>query len=233
MTEEQTPAKVPTRQDLAASGLSKRNQEFLYHTIILVTNEEKQAPLIKEIQTELLAAQKTGKTARQLYGTPADALGVKLTSNRQANPGTAYGDYKYLDLTIDNTLTFLMLFSMMFGITLMFQKQTAGSTPGAAGITALLITSVLGGLLFAFGTKAIASGIKKVWSLLTAVAAFVLWFAIYLGVAMLPAVVNPILPGFVYIAIAVATFFGFRAWRKKTGITGGFLGGSTRRPIKK
>ncbi|MCM0582484.1 DUF1129 family protein [Weissella diestrammenae] len=231
MTEENE-LKMPTRQDLATSGLSKRNQQFVYAVVTLVSVPEKQLPLVQNIQNELLAGQKVGKTARQIYGTPEAALGITASAQQKTKAtGMAYANYKFGDLAIDNTLTFLMLFSLMFGITLLFQKTgTASQNPGAAGLTALIITAGLGGILFAFITKlTTASTINRWLRIVTAILAFILWFAIYLLVSLIPKGINPILPGYVYLIIAVVTFFGFRAWRKRTGITGGFLG-STQRP---
>ena len=69
--------------------------------------------------------------------------------------------------------------------------------------------------------------------ILISVGAFVLWFLAYLGFSYLPAVINPLLPGWLYLVFAVLAFIGFRFWRVKTGIQGGFLGGSTRRPQAK
>ncbi|MDR3189785.1 MAG: DUF1129 domain-containing protein [Lactobacillaceae bacterium] len=221
---------LPTRADLAKSGLSKRNQSFVYDAAQLVTDSKKQAPLVADIAAQLLAGQKTGKTAKQLFGTPAEALGIKVKeANIQAKSPSNYAKAKFTHLAIDNTLTFLMLFSFMFGLTMTFSKFSRGANGGAAGITSLLLTSITGGLLFALVTKIMANEKMNRWKrLLGAVAGFIVWFAVYLSLASLPPFINPLLPGYVYIAIAAIAFLGFRAWRKKTGISGGFLGSASR-----
>ncbi|AOT55674.1 DUF1129 family protein [Weissella soli] len=216
----------PTRADLAASGLTKRNQNFVYAVTKLATNEKTQAPVIADIAAKLLAAQKKGTTAQQLFGTPAEALGIQVNETAQrTRPANNYANVKYRDLAIDNTLTFLMLFSFMFGLTLLFSKVGNAQGAGAAGITSLILTSVTGGLLFALVTKLMADDkIKRFYRIIGSILAFVLWFGIYMLLSILPAVINPVLPGWLYITLAVAAFFGFREWRKRTGISGGFLG---------
>ena len=76
MTESQeqtvTPT-LPSRADLATSGLTKRNQDFIWQMVQLVEGDESKATLIAEVGAKLLDGQKTGTTARQLFNTPAEA----------------------------------------------------------------------------------------------------------------------------------------------------------------
>ncbi|AVH75180.1 DUF1129 family protein [Weissella koreensis] len=217
---------MPTHADLAESGLSNRNQKFVYQAIELVENDKQYLPLIQKMQSDLLEGQKVGKTAKQIYGTPAAALGMEVEAHNQQNQGTVYSDFGYWDLAFDNMLTFLMLFSAMFGITLLFQKD-ASVNAGAAGILALALTSICGGLLFALITKIMArSDLGRILRVISAILAFALWFLIYMLASVLPKVINPVLPGWIYLIVAVAAFAGFRYLRKRTGIVGGFMGGS-------
>lgn len=217
---------MPTHSELAASGLSKRNQKFVYQAIELVENDGQYVSLIQKMETDLLEGQKVGKTAKQIYGTPAEALGMEAKAQETQSQGTVYSDFGYWDLAFDNMLTFLMLFSAMFGITLLFQKD-ASVNAGAAGILALALTSICGGLLFALITKIMARrDLGRVLRVLSAILAFALWFLIYMLASVLPKVINPVLPGWVYLIVAVVAFAGFRFLRKKTGIVGGFMGGS-------
>ena len=240
MTESQeqtvTPT-LPSRADLATSGLTKRNQAFIWQMVQLVEGDESKATLIAEVGAKLLDGQKTGTTARQLFNTPAEALGRKANAT-EATPAPGYATYGFWPLLVDNAIAFFMMFSFMFGLTLLFSKASQTGSAGAAGITSLVLTSLLGGFFFAVVTMTLApkkdgSKTPVLLKILISVGAFVLWFLAYLGFSYLPAVINPLLPGWLYLVFAVIAFIGFRFWRVKTGIQGGFLGGSTRRPQTK
>ncbi|GAK30079.1 putative membrane protein [Weissella oryzae SG25] len=234
-TEEKTVPTLPSRAELAASGLTKRNQEFMHQVVELVT-ETSQAALVAEVQTQLLAGQKTGQTAKQIFGSPAQALGLvkKVASedNSELTPNQIYAAHPLWQLIVDNALAFGMLFMVMFGFMLMFSNVSRESA-GAAGLVSLIGTAVFGGLFFSIVTKIMAAkeGSKLV-KFGGAILLFLLWFGIYLGLAALPAIINPILPGWVYLVLAVITFFGFRYWRVRTKLVGGFMGGA-RRPVKR
>jgi len=233
-SQEQTvTAALPTRQDLATSGLSNRNQDFIWQMVQLVEGDTTKAGLIAEVGAKLLDGQKTGATAKQLFNTPAEALGFKEVAVKSEEAARGYASYGFWPLMFDNALAFFMMFSFMFGLTLLFSKANQQGSAGAAGITSLVLTSLLGGALFAIVTQVLApskDGTKTAgWiKVVVSVAAFVGWFLAYMGFAFLPAIINPLLPGWVYLVLAVVAFIGFRFWRVKTGMQGGFLGGATR-----
>ncbi len=221
---------LPTVQELATSGLTKRNQEFIRQMVILANGDDTKAQLITEVGAKLLTAQKTGQTARQLYNSPAEAMGLKTVEETQAE-SRGYASYGFWPLAIDNAIAFFMMFSFMFGLTLLFSRNTASmqGSGGAAGITSLTLTSILGGVFFSAVTLMITprrDGKRvSMWKKISVtVGAFAIWFLAYLGFAYLPPIINPLLPGWVYIIFAVLAFLGFRYWRSKTGIRGGFLG---------
>src|SRR5699024_4951489 len=148
--------------------------------------------------------------------------------------------YGFWPLAVDNAIAFFMMFSFMFGLTLIFSgmKSSADGSAGAAGITSLILTSVLGGIFFSAVTLTLAprrdgkhvSFLKKAS---VTVGSFAIWFLAYLGFAFLPPVINPLLPGWVYLVIAALAFVGFRYWRSKTGIKGGFLGANAQAQSRK
>jgi uncharacterized membrane-anchored protein len=225
---------LPTRADLAASGLSNRNQEFMYQVTKLVTNVAKQGALVAEIQDKLLAGQHAGKTAKQLYGTPAEALGMvaKAAVVDTRASSAIYASYPLWKLAVDNMLAFLMMFSAMFGLLALFSSN-ATKEGTAAGVISLTLTAVIGGFAFAVVTKLLGSQtVGKLLKFVGTVAIFLAWFGLYMGLAFLPSSINPVLPGWVYIIVAVLVFVGFRVWRTRTGIVGGFLGGTAQRPAK-
>lgn len=228
--------KLPTRAELAESGLTKRNQEFMHKVTQLVTDVEKQGTLVDEIQAKLLTGQKSGKTAQQLYGTPAEALGLVVkhdAKQSKANPvvesrreqSAAYARHPWWMLAVDNSIAFFMLFNFMFGVMLMFGGRSYQQQAGSAGLVSLILTAVLGGMFYAGATKLMINPKGSKWvKILSAVVLFVLWFAIYMLLSFLPRVINPIMPGWIYIILAIIAFFSFRYWRGRTKMAGGFLG---------
>lgn len=226
--------KLPTREELAATNLTKRNQEFMHQVTKLVTDVDKQGKLVQDIQAKLLVGQQSGQTAKQLFDTPANALGlVQKEQAKQQNPASNYAKYSLWQLTLDNGLAFFMLFAFMFGLMLSFGGSNYQQSAGAAGIVSLILTAVIGGFLFAVVTKNMArQGVNKFVKILTSIIIFIAWFAMYMLLAMLPNTINPVLPGWIYIILAILAFIGFRYWRSRTGIQGGFLGGGSSRSVK-
>lgn len=238
--EETTEVSYPlqTRADFAASGLSKRNQDFIWDVQNQATEAQRKAGLVAQVQKELLAGQKTGQTARQIFGTPQQALGLE-TKKAQANaPERGYASYGFWPIAIDNALVFFGMFTGMFGLMLLFSGQQmladGQQNTGSFGLTALILTAVSGGLFFGAWSMIVAprqdGSQRSMWFRLAAtIILFSAWFLAYMSFAFIPLAINPILDGWIYLALAGLTYFGFRRWRQATGIQGGFLGGNQRR----
>ncbi|TYC48996.1 DUF1129 family protein [Weissella muntiaci] len=232
VNEQATTPELPSRAELANSGLTNRNQLFMHQVVELAT-EPGQAELAMKIQAQLLEGQKSGQTARQMFGTPAQALGLAkqvAVEEEGLTPNQIYAAHPFWQLVLDNAMAFGMLFMVMFGFMLAFSSNVSRESAGAAGLTSLIGTAVFGAIFFSLATKFLAAkGGSRIVKFLGAALLFVAWFGLYLLLAGLPAAVNPIMPGWVYLVLAAITFFAFRYWRARTKIVGGFLGG-TRRP---
>jgi len=229
---------LQTREDFANSGLTKRNQDFIWDVQNQATEKQLNAGLVAQIQEQLLAGQKSGHTARQIFGTPQQALGLETKKAQDSAPERGYASYGFWPIAIDNTLVFFGMFTGMFGLMLLLSGQQIMSNTqqnvGSFGITALLLTAVSGGLFFAAWSVMVAprkDGTQRhfIYRLIATILAFGLWFMFYMSFSLLPSAINPILSGWVYLALAALTYLGFRRWRQATGIQGGFLGGNQRR----
>ncbi|MBM7616876.1 putative membrane-anchored protein [Weissella uvarum] len=237
----QTAPKLKTHEELAQSGLSKRNQDFMWQVQSLATEEQIAAGLVAEIETELLHAQKSGQTAKQLYGTPNQALGHEVHHNVETGKETVnYAANGFWNIAIDNTFVFFMMFSLMFGIMLMFSsKSLSGSGElGSLGLTALVLTSLSGGVLFAAWTMLMAPNaagqrMSLVMRIIGSLLIFGTWFLLYMLFGLIPLKFNPILPGWVYLVLAGLAFLGFQWWRRRTGMQGGFMGGTSNNAAKR
>lgn len=223
-----------SRAELAASGLTKRNQEFMWQVQEQASDDQLQAGLLAEIQANLMAGQKKGQTAKQLYGTPQAALGLQTKTYVEDHSQPSYASYGFWPIVIDNTLVFFMMFSLMFGLMLLFSgKQLAASGQaglGSFGVLALCLTAITGGLFFGSWAMAVAprKGSKPrgwLYRIVVTLLLFGAWFLCYTTFAYIPLTINPILPGWIYLIFAGIAYLGFRKWRQKTGMQGGFLGG--------
>ncbi|WP_419153984.1 DUF1129 family protein [Weissella viridescens] len=236
--ENQAVPALKTHAELAESGLTKRNQEFMWQVQSAANDEQINAGLVAEIESNLLEAQKSGATAKQIYGTPENALGIKTKEVQQSNSAQQasinYAANGFWKIAVDNSFVFFMMFSLMFGIMLLFsakQVTASGQNVGQLGVTALILTSITGGVFFAGWTMLMApnaDGQRRgvIIRILGSLAIFAAWFGCYMGFGFLPAVINPLLPGWIYLVLAGLSFLGFQWWRRKTGMQGGFLGGA-------
>ncbi|MFD1421493.1 DUF1129 domain-containing protein [Lactiplantibacillus songbeiensis] len=206
-----------------ASELTKRNDEYMRQmrkalNATDLTGDKKKAAL-DEMMTTLLAEQHKGTTARQLYGTVQERVQAIIEGPKKDPAQQAQANYWVTAL--DNGLMLFMIFCLMYGAIALFNKgpHAYGSQNGANGITAILVTSIVGGLgvakLFQYlqpakGKKKVPMWRKIFWSIL----AVIVWMMVFTLTAALPKGMNPSLNGIVYLVLA-AIVFGIRLWLKR------------------
>lgn len=210
-------------------GLTKRNEDFMFQLnkhldAAGMAGGDKRAAL-EEVVAELVAGQKTGKTAKQLYGTASAKAATIAQPKSQGLSGNNKG---YWPNAIDTALMLLAMFSLVFGISMLTSK---GASTASYGIVGLLLTAISGGLVFAFVqgiiTPADTAAKKPLWyRIVVTIVAVLVWMAFYgASFTLIPKALNPGLPGFVYIILAALAFVGFILERRITGISGGMFGG--------
>ncbi|BDZ32048.1 DUF1129 domain-containing protein [Lactiplantibacillus sp. WILCCON 0030] len=210
-------AEHPLRDD---TELTKRNDEYMRQmrkslNETALSGEKKKAAL-DEMMATLLAEQHKGTTARQLYGTVQERTqaiisGPKKTPREQAKAN-------YWVTSLDNGLMLFMIFCLMYGV-MGFISKASQESQGANGITAILLTSVVGGLGVAKLFEYLAPDKNKpkvpMWrKILWSILAVMVWMLIFTTAAMLPKALNPALPAAVYLVIAALVFFA-RMWLKR------------------
>lgn len=209
--------------------LTKKNEDFIFRFKKIVAQNshlsaEKIEEITDEVTAELLAAQGTGTTAVQLFGTPTQAaqkyLDPKVTAKK-------LHDYKFAPLALDTSLVIFMLFSGVFGLSLFFAKQQANQ---GAGIISLLLIAALGGSIYTGiilkltpNPKAPENAPSNSRRWLYLIAAVVAWLIGFLILGLLPPVINPTLPPVAYIILAAAAYGLFRWNRQKAGLKGVFF----------
>lgn len=212
--------KAAERPIQEATELTKRNAEYMRQMRKSLNDTklsgEKKKAVLEEMTNTLLTEQGRGTTARQLYGTvqerTQEIVDPKKTpvEQQQAN---------YWISSLDSGLMLFMIFCLMYGIMGLIGSDTPKSSQGAMGVTAILLTSVVGGLgvtkLFQYlvpvkGQPKVSLWKKIGWSVL----AVVVWMFVFATVSYIKGPWNPILPGIAYLAIAVVVFF-VRMWLKR------------------
>lgn len=199
--------------------LTKKNQEFIHIATNQLIKDGKSDSEIKDILEEILPTiiekQKTGQTARSLFGAPSEWAASKSAPLEQATKDqTEYNENPWL-MWLDSSLFMLAIIAGINGLMNIFGQ---GAQYGL--VTLLVIGFGVGaGMYFMYHfvyREQIKTGQRP--KLLKAVLflglATLAWFAVFFLAALVPAGLNPVLhPIFTLIIGAVA--FGIRYLLKK------------------
>lgn len=206
--------------------LTKRSVQYVYDLRKRLSQEldmEDQEKAMAEILPELIAAQKKGITARQLFG-PVDQKAKEIIEGPEEEPK----EMSFGMMWLDNTVIVFVFLAAMTGIMQVFNMK--GS---AYGITSLLVSSVFGGLVFNMMYRLIyryekpgadKSKKPKTWkAILIIIALTFAWMIIFSASLMIPAAINPALNPIILLILAAA-IFGIRyVIKKKVGYEGTFF----------
>lgn len=107
------------------AGLTRKNEDFMYQLNKQLDAQgataEAKTALLEETMTALLEGQKTGQTAKGLFGTPTkyadELLHPKKTPAEQQQTSTVL-------MSVDNGLMFFAIFTFMFGLIGLMQPST-------------------------------------------------------------------------------------------------------------
>ncbi|MDO4670573.1 MAG: DUF1129 family protein [Aerococcus sp.] len=173
------------------------------------------------ILQRLIAGQKNGQTAKQIYGTPtelAEFVATAPTPEELAPP-------TFVDYLLDSGLFITALFSMLAGIMMLFGNQTATNGGAMFGPVALLVNFLCGGGAMAVLTRYQPNmnapkgkrGIPKYLAM--SFIAVLAWLFILSGVvALVPPQFNPMLPMLAYFIIAAVAFLLRTFYRQYKGM---------------
>lgn len=215
---EELQQKVAQNRELMPQ-LTKKNDQFMFDLNKALEgsdiSEEKKVLAMNDMLTKLIEGQKTGVTAKQLYGTPTEAIEA-IVNTPEPMPKMSFGK-----IMLDN---FLMLFTFLTVITsllALFSKTGAGSTQG---IVSLILGGVSGAFSFYLIYKYIyiydepdADPSKRPGAFKTGgimAISFLPWFLIMGISAFLPPAVNPVLDPMITLTLGGVTF-GLRYWLKR------------------
>lgn len=189
--------------------LTKRNEQYIFDLkkALKAANltDEQTIMSLHEILPILVEEQKSGKTARQLFGTVSERLDIIVNKPVEQKKSTTASL-----MWLDNFLLLFGLLGLVSGIMGLFVSR--GTQPVTYGLTALIVASAVGGLVFYMmylfvyqfeQPGADRSKKPKTWkTILMLGSVTIVWFLVFNGAALLPASLNPILNPIVLMALA-------------------------------
>ncbi|MGK0552675.1 DUF1129 domain-containing protein [Enterococcus faecalis] len=206
--------------------LTKRNEQYIFDLkkSLQAANlsEEEQTIALHDILPQLVQGQKTGKTARQLFGTVSERAEAILNKPEEAPEPTG------VMMWVDNTLFLLGLLTLMMALMSLFSKNSAQPL----GLMSYILGAMAGGYVFYLLHKHVYQydrqdkSKRPSWLKSSAILIFgmLFWLAAFGGAAFLPAVINPVLDPIVTLIIGALAFVVRYFFKKKFNISGSFMG---------
>ena len=228
MEETKSVAQMKVENKALWQSLTKRNEQYMMglDRTLRAANleEERREEIYNKMMRELLEAQKTGKTARQLYGTVSECA-----SNILVNPSDNEVKVRSSDwlIALDGGLLLGSLFAMISGI---FLLTNSGEDVIGMGLISLILNFVVGGIAMLVISKYTPNpdapkGEKGFGKYIFATTgAMLLWMLIMtVSMMLIPASINIALPAWIYLGIAGIGFAAKVYLKKKYHIMGGIL----------
>lgn len=223
---EKTLEQVKNENSILWSELTKRNEQYMIGLDRALTqasyDEESKHTLYNKMMTELVANQKSGTTARQLYGTVSECAENVLQRQEATVSSERSPDWL---IALDGGLLLGAIFALISGTSLL----TAGeNTQPGMGIISLILNFIAGGLSMLIVSKYqpdvnAPKGKKGYFKYIgVLILSMVFWMlAMTATMVLVPPAINISLPAAAYLIIG-ALSFALRVYlKKKFNITGG------------
>ncbi|HEM5489636.1 TPA: DUF1129 family protein [Streptococcus suis] len=202
--------------------LTKKNQEFIHIATNQLIKDGKSDSEIKELLEEILPTiiekQKTGITARNLYGAPSEWATSKSITKQEETVKTEYNENPWL-MWLDSSLFMLAIIAGINGV-----MNLLGQGAQYGLLTLLVIGFGVGaGMYFMYHfvyREQIKTGQrpKLLKAILFLGLATLAWSLVFLLAALIPTSLNPVLPPLVTILIGAAAFGARYLLKKKYNI---------------
>lgn len=208
--------------------LTKRNEQYMINLDKILSQanfeEAKKADIFHGMMAEMVAAQKTGRTARQMYGTVSECAENLLQRGEENTPPKRSADWL---IWLDGGLLIGSIFALISGVTLYTNPEqgTAGT-----GVISLIMNFLVGGLAMMIISKYMPNpnapkgerGYGKY--ILSTVVAMLLWMLLMtLTNVYIPASINRALPALAYVIIGAVGMGVKILLKRKYRITGGLF----------
>ncbi|MGY3767045.1 DUF1129 domain-containing protein [Vagococcus vulneris] len=204
--------------------LTKKNNQFIFDLkkdlAKTSLSEEQKTLALHDMLTALVEGQKSGTTAKQLYGTPTEAV-KNIVEAPEALPEITFGK-----AWLDNSL---VLFAFLAVITGGF-SLLSNTGQATQGITSILIGAASGGLSFYLIYKYVysydypgADQSKKPGALKSGgiiALCFIPWVLLFSASSLIPRTFNPTIDPMIAIVLGAAAYGIHFLLKKKFGIQG-------------
>lgn len=205
--------------------LTKRNEQYMMglDKALIAANisEEKRVTIYNEMLKNLIKGQKSGQTARQLYGTVTERTNVLLASPKGNETGSS-ADWK---IVLDGGLLMGAMFALITGLS-NFIGRGQGSE---MGIITMILNFIIGGFVILLISKNMPEKNKgkkgSIWRyILISTTGMLGWMLVMTGsMALLPSSINILMSPGVNIAIGVTAFAAKFYFKRTLNIQGGLF----------
>ena len=209
-----------TMRDGKFSGLTKRNEDYLFHLDKALTERnydpEQKEQVLNEMYQELKEKQKQGIVATKLYGTVTEKAELIINGPKKSEAPTELP--KFWILALDNGLIMFIMFCIMYTLLDVFSPQQADVS---GGWITLLATSTIAGVGLAFFYRSMLSARKekgkKRWikTLLITLELILIWVVAFGIISFIPVSINRTMEPIVYAILAGLGYLVIRYLKKK------------------
>ncbi len=205
-----------TMRDGKFSGLTKRNEDYLFHLDKALTEKnydpEQKEQVLTEMYQELKEKQKQGVVATKLYGTVTEKAELIVNGPKKSEAPTELP--KFWILALDNGLIMFIMFCIMYTLLGVFSPKQADVS---GGWITLLATSTIAGVGLAFFYRSMLSARKKRWikTILITLELILIWVVAFGVIAFIPVSINRTMEPIVYAILAGIGYLVRRYLKKK------------------
>ncbi len=209
-----------TMRDGKFSGLTKRNEDYLFHLDKALTEKnydrEQKEQVLTEMYQELKKKQKQGVVATKLYGTVTEKAELIVNGPKKSEAPTELP--KFWILALDNGLIMFIMFCIMYTLLGVFSPKQADVS---GGWITLLATSTIAGVGLAFFYRSMLSARKekgkKRWikTILITLELILIWIVAFGVIAFIPVSINRTMEPIVYAILAGLGYLVRRYLKKK------------------
>ncbi|WP_414839373.1 DUF1129 domain-containing protein [Carnobacterium sp. TMP28] len=205
--------------------LTKRNEQYMMSLdkALIAGNisEEKRVVIYNEMLKNLINGQKSGQTARQIYGTVTERTNDLLASPKDNNTGRSE-DWKIM---LDGGLLMGAMFALITGLSAFIGKGQGSEM----GIITMILNFIIGGFVILLISKNVPDKNKgkkgnTLRYILVSTSGMLGWmFIMTASMALLPSSINILMSAGVNIAIGVTAFAAKMYFKRKLNIHGGLF----------
>ena len=209
-----------TMRDGKFSGLTKRNEDYLFHLDKALTEKnydpEQKEQVLTEMYQELKEKQKQGVVATKLYGTVTEKAELIVNGPKKSEAPTELP--KFWILALYNCFIMFIMFCIMYTLLGVFSPKQADVS---GGWITLLATSTIAGVGLAFFYRSMLSARKekgkKRWikTILITLELILIWVVAFGVIAFIPVSINRTMEPIVYAILAGLGYLVRRYLKKK------------------